>query len=128
MAARTKDCMTKSLSNICDMLNQVTDDLILNRKFTFNFQQYLIDENVSKTLIEEFNSSHYIGIIQEQINEFQSFLDGGDPFIREAYPGYSKPEIRRMKEYLEGIISIGLEYERTKKTRKPYKKRKTTPK
>lgn len=128
MASRTKDCMTKSLSDICDMLNQVTDDLILNRKFTFNFQQYLIDENVSRALIEEFNSSHYIGIIQEQINEFQLFLDGGDPFIREAYPGYSKPEIRRMKQYLEGIISIGLEYERTKKTRKPYKKRKTTPK
>lgn len=120
--------MTKSLSDICDMLNQVTDDLILNRKFTFNFQQYLIDENVSRALIEEFNSSHYIGIIQEQINEFQLFLDGGDPFIREAYPGYSKPEIRRMKQYLEGIISIGLEYERTKKTRKPYKKRKTPPK
>lgn len=118
MAARTKDCMINSVSDIIDLLNQVTDDLILHRKFTFDFYHYLVDENVSKTLIEEFNSCHYITIIQSQIEEFESFLTGGDSFIREAYPGYSKPEVRRMKEYLEGIITAGLEYEKLKNTRK----------
>jgi len=118
MAARTKDCMINSVGDIIDLLNQVIDDLILHRKFTFDFYHYLVDEKVSKTMIEEFNSCHYIGIIREQIEEFESFLTGGDSFIREAYPGYSKPEVRRMKEYLEGIITAGLEYEKLKNTRK----------
>ena len=78
--------------------------------------------------IEEFNSCYFIGIIKTQIEEFESFLEGGDSFIREAYPGYSKPEVRRMKQYLEGLIDVGMEYEKTKKTRKPYRKRKTSSK
>lgn len=115
-----------SLNEIINLLNQVTDDLILNRKFTFDFYHYLVDENISKTVIEEFNRCTYISVIREQINEFDCFLSGGDSFIREAYPGYSKPEVRKMKEYLQGIIAAGLEYEKLKNTRKKRTRKNST--
>lgn len=117
-----------AVNDIIDMLNHVMDDVIINRKFSFDFYHYLVSEKISRKDIEKFNSGYFIHIIKTQIEEFESFLEGGDSFIREAYPGYSKPEVRRMKTYLEGIINSGVEYERQKKVRKPYKKRKTAPK
>jgi len=117
-----------AVNDIIDMLNCAIDDVIINRKFSFDFYHYLVDEKISRKDIEEFNSGYFIHIIKTQIEEFESFLEGGDSFIREAYPGYSKPEVRRMKVYLEGLIAAGIEYEKSKKTRKPYKKRKTAPK
>ena len=128
VASRTKGGVMTIVNDIIDMLNHVIEDVIINRKFSFDFYHYLVDEKISKKDIEEFNSCYFIGIIKTQIEEFESFLEGGDSFIREAYPGYSKPEVRRMKQYLEGLIDAGMEYEKTKKTRKPYTKRKTSPK
>lgn len=128
MASRTKGTVMSVVNDIIDMLNHVIDDVILHRKFTFDFYHYLVDEKVSKKDIEEFNSSYFISTIRTQIEEFDSFLMGGDSFIREAYPGYSKPEVRKMKEYLQGLINSGVEYERSKKIRKSYGKRKTSSK
>jgi len=128
VASRKKGGVVMAVNDIIDMLNHVMDDVIINRKFSFDFYHYLVSEKISRKDIEEFNSGYFIHIIKTQIEEFESFLEGGDSFIREAYPGYSKPEVRRMKTYLEGIINSGVEYERQKKVRKPYKKRKTAPK
>jgi len=128
VASRKKGGVVMAVNDIIDMLNHVMDDVILNPKFSFDFYHYLVSEKISRKDIEEFNSGYFIHIIKTQIEEFESFLEGGDSFIREAYPGYSKPEVRRMKTYLEGIINSGVEYERQKKVRKPYKKRKTAPK
>jgi len=128
MVARTKGGMMTVCNEIIDMLNHVIDDVIINRKFTFDFYHYLEGENISRKDIEEFNTCSFIHTIQFQIDEFGDFLKGGDNFLREAYPGYSKPEIRRMKEYLEGLINAASEYEKSKKTRKPRKKRKTSSK
>lgn len=112
-------------TEIIDMLNNVIDDVILNRKFTFDFYHYLVDENVSKSDIELFNNSQFVKVIQFQIEEFEDFLKGGNPFLREAYPDHTKPEVRRMKDYLVGLIESAKQYEKLKKTRRPYKRKKT---
>jgi len=115
-------------NEIIHILNQVIDDVIINRKFTFDFYKYLSSENISKKDIEEFNSSSFISTIKFQIEEFSDFLKGGDQFLREAYPDYTKPEVRKMREYLEGLLENGKRYEQAKKKRRPYKKRKTATK
>lgn len=108
---------------IC-ILNQVIDDVIINRKFTFDFYKYLSSENISKKDIEEFNSSSFISTVKFQIEEFSDFLKGGDQLLREAYPDYTKPEVRKMKEYIEGLLEKAKRYEQVKKKRRPYTRRK----
>jgi len=113
---------------IIHILNGVMDDVILHRKFTFDFYKFLCAENVTRKVIEEFNQGKFINVIQSQVEEFDDFLKGGDSFLREAYPGYSKPEVRKMKNYIQGLIEDSLKYEESKKKRTYKKRRKTTTK
>lgn len=126
MVARTKGDLIMNSNEIINLLNGVIDDVILHRKFTFNFYDFLCAEGISKKEIEEFNQSKFIGVIQSQVTEFDDFLKGGDPYLREAYSGYSKPEVRKMRNYIQGLIMDGLRYEETKRKRRPYKKRRKT--
>lgn len=119
--------MTTSIE-ITYLLNEVMDDVIVNKRFNFNFYRYLEHENVSKTEIELFNNSPFIKVIQFQIKEFEDFLEGGNSFLREAYPEFSKPDVRKMKDYLAELIESAKKYEQFKRRRKPYTKRKTSDK
>jgi hypothetical protein len=128
MVKGTASNLMTTCTEIILLLNDVMDDVILRRKFSFDFYHYLVDENVSKSEIEMFNKSTFVGVIQFQIKEFEDFLKGGDIYLKEAYAGYSKPEVRRMKDYLIGLIESARQYEKLKKTRRPYKRKKTTTK
>ena len=72
--------MTTS-AEICYLLNDVMDDVILRKKFNFNFYRYLETENISRNEIEVFNHSKFITVIKFQIEEFEDFLKGGNPFF-----------------------------------------------
>jgi hypothetical protein len=117
--------MTTS-TEICYLLNDVMDDVILRKKFNFNFYRYLETENISRNEIEVFNHSRFINVIKFQIEEFEDFLKGGNSFLREAYPDFNKPDVRKMKDYLEELIESAIKYEQFKRKRKPYKKRKVS--
>ena len=119
--------MTTSIE-ITYLLNEVMDDVIVNKKFNFNFSRYLEYENVSKTEIQLFNNSPFIKVIHFQIKEFEDFLEGGNSFLREAYPEFSKPDVRKIKDYLIELIESAKKYEQSKGRRKPYTKRKTSDK
>ncbi len=126
MVARTKGDLIMTSEDIIYMLNDVIDDVILHRKFTFDFYKFLCSENISKLEIQKFNTSKFINTIKYQIDEFDDFLKGGDHFLREAYSGYSKPEVRKMRNYIQGLLEDALKYEQFKKKRKPYTRRKKT--
>lgn len=126
MVARGKGDLMATCDEIIHILNGVMDDVILRRKFTFDFNKYLCSENVSRAEIEKFNSSKFIDTLKEQINEFEDFLKGGDQYLREAYPGYTKPEVRKMKNYIQGLLDDALNYEQLKKKRSPRKTKKRT--
>ena len=55
--------MTTS-TEIFYLLNDVMDDVILRKKFNFNFYRYLETENISRNEIELFNHSRFINVIK----------------------------------------------------------------
>jgi len=111
-------------TEIIYLLNEIMDDVITRKKFNFNFYNYLKGENVSAIEIGIFNQSPFIEVLKFQIEEFEDFLKGGNPFLKEAYPEFSKPDVRKMKDYLTELIKSAKEYEQFKRKRKPYTKRK----
>jgi len=128
MVARTKSNLMVECEEIIDILNHVLEDVIIKKKFTFNFYKYLSSEHISAKVMGEFNSCSFISTLKFQIEEFDDFLKGGNSFLREAYPDHTKPEVRKIKEYLEGLIENGRQYEAAKRKRRPYTKRKVAAK
>jgi len=108
-------------------VNGAIDYAFEREKYTFNFFEYLKNENFKKNDIEVFLKSPLGVAINHQIEEIELYLSGGEEanLVRESYSWMGKARARRVKEYLEKIMEDAKNYERSKRRgRKPS----TTPK
>ncbi len=114
-----------SLNEIYDLINTAIDTAFMKEKYQLNFYEYLESEKVKKDYIQSFISSSLGVAIIHQIEELDLYLDGGSQaaFVRESYGWMGKPRARRMKEYLEKIMSDAKKYEQSKR---PGRKSKTS--
>jgi hypothetical protein len=102
-------------------------DYAFKGKFVLNFYEYLKVKGVIKKEVEEFIQSRTVENIGEVIIDLDTYLEGGSDNqhkqLREAYGHLSKPEARKIRNYLNGILEDAEKYNYDK--RKGRRKKKT---
>ena len=94
-------------------------DFAFQGKFILNFYQYLNSNNAKRRHAEQFINSTTAASINSLILELDEYLIGGqDPdhkLLSEAYGHIPKPQARKIKEYLYGILQDAWRYNHDKR-------------
>jgi hypothetical protein len=103
-------------------------DYAFKGKFVLNFYEYLKIKGVIRKEVEEFIGSITASNISEVVNDLDSYLEGGADNehrqLREAYGHLSKPEARKIRNYLSGILQDAEKYSYDKRSGRRKKKTK----
>jgi hypothetical protein len=102
-------------------------DYAFKGKFVLNFYEYLKVKGTVKREVEQFIQSETVRNVNEVIIDLDTYLEGGvdnqHKQLREAYGYLSKPEARKIRNYLNGILEDAEKYNYDK--RKGRRKKKT---
>ncbi len=94
-------------------------DYAFQGKFVLKFYDYLKVKGVLKREVEEFIESKTAANISEVVMDLDTYLEGGadnqHKQLREAYGHLSKPEARKIRNYLYGIIEDAWKYNHDKR-------------
>lgn len=94
-------------------------DFAFQGKFILNFYQYLKINNAKRYHAEQFIFSNTASSITNVILELEEYLKGGQDLdhkiLREAYGHISKPQARKIKQYLYNIIEDAWRYSNDKR-------------
>lgn len=111
---------------ICNVV-EATIDYAFEGKFMLNMYEYLTDSKATKVEVQEFINGPTAQNINNIVYDLEEYLEGGsdEPHkqLREAYGYLGKPEARKIKNYLYGILEDAWKYEQTKR---PGRKRKSS--
>lgn len=104
-----------------------TIDYAFSGKFMLNMYEYLKGIKATKKDAEEFLNSVTAKEINLLIKDLDEYLEGGSDEmhkqLREGYGHLGKPEARKIRNYLSGILEDALKYGQEKK---PGRKKKTS--
>jgi hypothetical protein len=115
------------LEDIYDIINNAIELAFFNEKYQLDFYAYLKSQNFKRETITEFLGSNLCKALQDQIQEIDMYLDGGDSaaLLKEAYSWMGKSRARKVKDYLNTIVEDAKKYEQSKRRgRKPGSKNK----
>jgi hypothetical protein len=79
---------------------------------------YLVENNLTKSDIVDFLNCGTTQNIRITLEDLDLLIEGGHPEMKEAYPNWSKPEARKIRNYLEKIIKDAEQYKKDKGKRK----------
>jgi hypothetical protein len=99
-------------------------DLAFDGHFVLKFYDYLKIKNAKKKEVDEFIESKTAENINNVVLDLEEYLKGGSDEehkqLREAYGFVSKPEARKIKNYLFNILQDASRYSKEKRPgRKP---------
>lgn len=93
---------------------EISIDYAFDGKFVLNFYDYLKIKSAKKIEVEEFLQSHTVKNIKSIIQDMEDYLEGGSDNehkqLREAYGHIPKPQARKIKNYLSGILEDAEKY------------------
>jgi len=96
-----------------------TIDYAFQGKFMLDMYEYLKSNKSTRTTVENFLMSCTASEIKSIILDLEGYLEGGDDNLhkqlREGYGHLGKPEARKIKNYLESIITDAGRYMNDKK-------------
>lgn len=111
--------MKNTQVDLFDMVEQVIDDVFRNQVYTFNMYLYLRSNQVKRPVVDEFVDSITVKNIQNSIDELDLYLEGGNDSdhkqIREAYGYLGKPTARKIRDYLNSILTDTWTYQNDKR-------------
>ena len=111
--------MKNTQVDLFDMVEQVIDDVFKNQVYTFNMYRYLRSNQVKRPVVDEFVDSITVKNIQSSIDELDLYLEGGNDSdhkqIREAYGYLGKPTARKIRDYLNSILTDTWKYQNDKR-------------
>jgi hypothetical protein len=94
-------------------------DYAFHGKFVLNFYEYLKIKGVLKREIEEFIGSKTANNLNGVVLDLDTYLEGGadnlHKQLREAYGHLSKPEARKIRNYLYSILVDAQKYNNDKR-------------
>jgi len=118
--------MEQNLNDICDLIEHAIEDAFRNR-MNLKFYEYLKDNKIKKYEIDAFIESSTAVEISEITMDLEDYLEGGSDDmhkqLREGYGYIPKPQARKIKTYLYGILEDAWRYSRD---RKPGRRKKQT--
>jgi len=104
-----------------------TIDFAFEGKYMLNMYEYLKNNKATKREVREFIESTTAQELNSLIMDLEDYLEGGSDEmhkqLREGYGHLGKPEARKIKNYLYGILEDAWKYEQE---RKPGRKKKTS--
>jgi hypothetical protein len=102
-------------------------DLAFKGQFVLKFYDYLKIKSVVKREIEEFIESSTASELNSLIMDLDDYLEGGSDEmhkqLREAYGHIPKPQARKIRNYLYGILEDAWKYNHD---RRPGRRKKET--
>ena len=106
---------------------EVAIDYAFKGKFVMKFYDYLKVRKTKRAEVEEFIESSTANEISNLVMDLEDYLEGGNDEIhkqlREGYGHIPKPQARKIKNYLYGILEDAWRYSRD---RKPGRRKKQT--
>jgi len=118
--------MEQNLNDIYDLIEHAIEDAFMNR-MNLKFYDYLKDNKIKKYEIDAFIESSTAVEISETVMDLEDYLEGGSDDLhkqlREGYGHIPKPQARKIKTYLYGILEDAWRYSRD---RKPGRRKKQT--
>ena len=118
--------MEQNLNDIYDLIEHAIEDAFTNR-MNLKFYDYLKDNKIKKYEIDAFIESSTAVEISETVMDLEDYLEGGSDDLhkqlREGYGHIPKPQARKIKTYLYGILEDAWRYSRD---RKPGRRKKQT--
>ena len=94
-------------------------DYAFQGKFVLKFYDYLKVKGVRKFEVEQFIESPTASNISNVVMDLDDYLEGGademHKQLREAYGHISKPEARKIRNYLYGILEDAWKYNHDKR-------------
>lgn len=103
-------------------IEKAIDYAFTEKKFVMNFYSYLKVKNARKIDAQLFKESLTAKNIQNLAEELHLYIDGGQTsnakMIREAYGFISKPEARKIENYILQFISDCDQYIKDKNAKK----------
>lgn len=107
------------MEDINGVIEKAIDYAFESHKFVLNFYDYLKSAGATKVQVQEFIASKTAASIATIVDDLDEYLLGGADNIhkqlREAYGHISKPEARKIRNYLNGILEDAQRYEKDKK-------------
>ena len=102
-------------------------DFAFEGRFVLNFYEYLKVKGVRKVEVEEFIESKTANELSNLVMDLDEYLEGGSDEIhkqlREGYGHIPKPQARKIKNYLYGILEDAWRYNHD---RRPGRRKKQT--
>jgi len=102
-------------------------DFAFNGKFVLKFYDYLKVRKAKKDEVDQFIKSSTAMTIKETVTDLEEYLKGGQDSehkqLREGYGHIPKPQARKIKEYLQGILEDAQKY---KYDKRPGRRKKQT--
>ena len=109
-----------------DMIEHVIDNAFKGN-LNFKFYEFLKENKIKKHEIDAFNESSVAAELSDLTLQLEEYIKGGaddeHKQLREAYGYIPKPQARKIKEYLHGILLDGWRYSSDKK---PGRRRKSS--
>ena len=107
---------------------EVAIDYAFKGKFVMKFYDYLKVRKTKRAEVEEFIESSTANELSNLVMDLEDYLEGGNDEIhkqlREAYGFISKPQARKIKNYLRAIIDDAEKYSYDKRPGRRKKKTK----
>ncbi len=101
-----------------DIVEKVVDDAMFLHKHTFKMYDYLVDNALTRRDVQEFQKSGTAQNIRCTLEDLKLIIEGGHPEMKEAYPDWSKPEARKIRNYLLKILNDADKYQTEKGKRR----------
>ena len=106
-------------------LDERAIDAAFDGKFLFNLYNYVKASKFTRRDVTAFIESSTAANVSNLVLELELYLKGRDKISKEAYGHLSKPQARKIKDYLYKILTDAWKYEQERKPgRKPGSKNK----
>jgi len=118
--------MDNNLQEVCNDVEKAID-YAFNGQFVMKFYDYLKVRKAKRTEVAEFIESNTAHELSDLVTELEEYLEGGSDEmhkqLREGYGHIPKPQARKIKNYLYGILEDALKYSHD---RRPGRRKKQT--
>ena len=116
----------ENLTEIYDLVEHAIENAF-EGQMNLKFYEYLKASKIKKYEIDAFNESSTANEISELVMDLEDYLEGGSDDahkqLREGYGHIPKPQARKIKTYLYGILEDAWKYSYD---RKPGRRKKPT--
>ena len=106
--------MQDDFENVYDMIEHAIE-LAFDGKMQLKFYEFLKYRKTTKAEVDAFLQSSTAKELADEVLELQEYIKGGKDNLhqqlREAYGHISKPQARKIKNYLAGILEDAVRYQ-----------------